>query len=50
MINETYTILLIQESEIYIDDKLQIFAMNVHIDVLSQQQHMLKKVVINDIF
>jgi len=49
MINETYTILLIRESEIYIDDELQISAMNVRIDVLSQQQHMLKRVVINDI-
>ncbi len=50
IINETYTILLIQKSEIYIDDELQISAMNIHIDILFQQQHMLKKVVINDIF
>ena len=50
MIDETYTILLIQESEIYIDDELQISTMNVRIDVLFHQQQMLKKVVINDIF
>ena len=49
MIDETYTILLIQESEIYINDELQISAMNIRIDILSQQQHMLKRVVINDI-
>ena len=49
MIDETYTVLLIQKSEIYINDKLQISAMNVRIDVLSHQQHMLKRVVINDI-
>ncbi len=50
MINETYTILLTQESEIYINDELQISAMNVCINILFQQQHMLKRVVINDIF
>jgi len=49
MINGTYTVLLIRESEIYIDDELQISAMNVRIDVLSHQQHMLKRVAINDI-
>ena len=49
MIDETYTVLLIRESEIYIDNELQISAMNVRIDVLSHQQHMLKRVVINDI-
>ena len=49
IIDETYTVFLIQELEIYIDDKLQIFAMNVRIDVLSHQQRMLKRVVINDI-
>ncbi len=49
MIDETYTVLLIRKSEIYIDDELQISAMNVRIDILSYQQHMLKRVVINDI-
>jgi len=49
MIDETYTVLLIRKSEIYIDDELQISAMNVCIDILSHQQHMLKRVVINDI-
>ncbi len=49
MINETYTVLLIRESEIYIDNELQISAMNVCIDILSHQQHMMKRVVINDI-
>jgi len=49
MIDGTYTILLIRESEIYIDDELQISAMDVRIDALSQQQHMLKRVATNDI-
>ncbi len=49
MIDETYTVLLIWESEIYIDDELQISAMDVRIDILSHQQHMLKRVVTNDI-
>ena len=49
MIDGTYTILLIRESEIYIDDELQISAMDVRIDALSHQQHMLKRVATNDI-
>ncbi len=49
MIDGTYTVFLIRESEIYIDDELQISAMDVRIDVLSHQQHMLKRVVTNDI-
>jgi hypothetical protein len=49
MIDGTYTVLLIRESEIYIDDELQISAMNVRIDALSHQQHMLKRVATNDI-
>lgn len=35
MIDETYTIFLIRELEIYIDDELQISAMDVRIDALS---------------
>ncbi len=49
MIDGTYTVLLIRESEIYIDDELQISAMDVRIDALSHQQHMLKRVATNDI-
>ncbi len=49
MIDGTYTVLLIRESEIYIDDELQISAMDVRINVLSHQQNMLKRVATNDI-
>lgn len=48
-VDDTYTIFLISELRIDINDELLISAMNIHVNALSHRERILKRVTMNDI-